>query len=757
MIFKKRKARNLLLIFGVGSASSILASTIVYHSINDNTNSNRFSILNLSKPNFISKNNLDLSNLDPSITDINIKELEKVKPQEKPKPEINQAPIVLPKQEIEKEIKKEPTPAPKDPEIKKEEPAVVNPPVETIAEEPKDNSAIAIVDYGNVKVRIHVTPVPPRKDNPNDILKQIANRKPYISELAPDIQYVEVTEELKAQNRKFAQQALGKSILDGAFEAFRTPPIHWNEENFARYYESSPSNIYYFDKILEKFKNLLDNGDKVVEFLTDEGKKLYPELKKIKNEKIKRLRIISYIDITKFVLTSDKLEGELSQGYVIKPDNDNIYITEDGKLDSYSRTPLINGSVERLIKDNSELRTFDYNSYYGRTGKSVEEGTYPGWTKTDVTKNPEYAKYKIGDNDGIKFELIKRDVPDPKKRNQGIILTIDAENEAGYAKTLELINQLKADKKEITSYRIINIGRNNANQSFINIFKALPDKIPQLELFFETHNTTSLIALEDKEIDELSLYTTGNSNAGGWSINPWALKKTAWVNMIDYNVSFDYKPGLRVATRLGFDDIAFEDSDFDGKDFSRINNGLRMVYWVRNNERVFQGGLGAGLKPDRNEGENSYPVGLDLSRVTKIKSLRNLIFSDIEKPSNKPRKLVRLVLYNDSETFEIDADELNNANFGVIDTGPFSRSKISFRNGNQTRKIKITSKNGVTKLNSSGLDNLQKLITLARDNFGPETEFKVPNTDKELFEQLEKLGKKVIQVDPNEKAEFEFS
>ncbi|UWV77669.1 hypothetical protein [Mycoplasmopsis cynos] len=55
--------------------------------------------------------------------------------------------------------------------------------------------------------------------------------KPYISEFTLDIQYVEVTEELKAQNRKFAQQALGKSILDGAFEAFRTPPIHWNEEN----------------------------------------------------------------------------------------------------------------------------------------------------------------------------------------------------------------------------------------------------------------------------------------------------------------------------------------------------------------------------------------------------------------------------------------------------------------------------------------------------------------------------------------------
>ncbi|MCU9936380.1 hypothetical protein NWP96_04645 [Mycoplasmopsis cynos] len=49
MIFKKRKARNILLIFGVGSASSVLASTIVYHSINDNTNSNKFSIFNLRK------------------------------------------------------------------------------------------------------------------------------------------------------------------------------------------------------------------------------------------------------------------------------------------------------------------------------------------------------------------------------------------------------------------------------------------------------------------------------------------------------------------------------------------------------------------------------------------------------------------------------------------------------------------------------------------------------------------------------------
>ncbi|WAM00971.1 hypothetical protein NWE60_06230 [Mycoplasmopsis felis] len=41
----------------------------------------------------------------------------------------------------------------------------------------------------------------------------------------------------------------------------------------------------------------------------------------------------------------------------------------------------------------------------------------------------------------------------------------------------------------------------------------------------------SLIALEEKEIDELGLYTSQNSLVEQWSINPWALKKTAYVNM----------------------------------------------------------------------------------------------------------------------------------------------------------------------------------------------------------------------------------
>ncbi|UWV82590.1 hypothetical protein ONA24_02170 [Mycoplasmopsis cynos] len=181
MIFKKRKARNILLIFGVGSASSVLASTIVYHSINDNTNSNKFSIFNLRKPNFISKNNLDLSNLDPSITDINIKELEKVKPQENPKLETNQDSIVV-NPLVENIAKEQKVPPKQKEEIKKKEEntkaqnqALFQPQPPQKREKLNRVHKKLIID--GVEVDAIVEPPLERIYSSNDIIKGITNRK----------------------------------------------------------------------------------------------------------------------------------------------------------------------------------------------------------------------------------------------------------------------------------------------------------------------------------------------------------------------------------------------------------------------------------------------------------------------------------------------------------------------------------------------------------------------------------------------------
>ncbi|CRH45533.1 Uncharacterised protein [Chlamydia trachomatis] len=57
------------------------------------------------------------------------------------------------------------------------------------------------------------------------------------------------------------------------------------------------------------------------------------------------------------------------------------------------------------------------------------------------------------------------------------------------------------------------MGKKDVNQKFREILRALPDRLPQLELFFDHRatNTSSLIELENKKIKELSLFTLGNS------------------------------------------------------------------------------------------------------------------------------------------------------------------------------------------------------------------------------------------------------
>ncbi len=77
-------------------------------------------------------------------------------------------------------------------------------------------------------------------------------------------------------------------------------------------------------------------------------------------------------------------------------------------------------------------------------------------------------------------------------------------------------------------------------------------------------------------------------------------------------------------------------------------------------------GLGPGLNPDHNEGNNSYPVGIDFSRIEGIKSLRNLVFNDVVNPNNTPRKIRRLTLFNNKPSFEISSDELTSCKLRAL-------------------------------------------------------------------------------------------
>ncbi|MGZ9414403.1 putative immunoglobulin-blocking virulence protein [Mycoplasma sp. 5370] len=813
--FKSTKNKKIIAISSVSIATPITVGALFYVSTTDKANAaERSKLLNDNVASINTGNNLNFKNGFNSHRDNNQEPKETKAQQEPPKenkpvnqppaetppppvnpPEVDPKPVDpdKPKDQEKPKITEQPKqPEPKPEDTKKEDPKVIDiitpepkpvpkepePVITQPVEKPKPlpvptvespklpapigdkNSEITIDFYGE-KIRVSLEKPTPRKIDQRDINAGNANRVEYINQITPKLTGIQVTDKIIEANKRSALRGLSRSVpLDQAsFPELRSGAL--SEKQIKELLATDYSSTGYYKHIIDKFWKLIANGDKVVNFLKEEGKKeYYKTLRAHKDEDWAKLKIISFLDMTKFTTLSSNAKKQLGEGYVIYDDNSNVYINDDGEIDSYSTSPLINSTTARLTRDNSKKRVFGYNDWRGRYPDEVRNGTYPGWNKSDVTN--EYSnKYNITPGQGIKFEKLKRIEPLEGERNEGIVVTIDVADPNALSKTKKLIEDLTKANESITSYRIINIGKKgSSNYDFFSIFKALPDKLPQLELFFETYNTSALLAIKDKEIDELSLLTTGNSLAEGWAINPIALKKVAWINTVDYNVSFNYSARQTIATRITFDTIAFNDVNIgENKDLTEINNALRMVYYVRNNEPFFEGSFGPGLDPDHKEGENSYPTGLDLSGAKQLKSLKGLIFSDTIKPSNKPRKLKRIILHNEGDTFEIGASEMNGAQFAtVLSTEGMQqpRSKIVFDNGKTTKKIRIVADSAANKLNSEGIANLKTLIDFSDNTFDSNTVFEVYSSDTELANQLRTLGKVVRTVQKGQPS-FSFS
>ncbi|WFQ90056.1 putative immunoglobulin-blocking virulence protein [Mycoplasma feriruminatoris] len=570
----------------------------------------------------------------------------------------------------------------------------------------------------------------------------ISNPKPYTNQIVGKIISIEVTQTLKDNVVKHALgEDVGKGV--GLFDnTFFNVASNINSNESISIVAETLKMQHGYQSFIERYIKLLDSGN-VVNFLKEDAKPQYPEKQRTLNKDELRVWLILNLDKSKFNKMASRSEAYLKQGLTIDPRN--AFINENGEIDSNAWSPpdSHNTVTSRLQRDNSERRVFGYNSYYNRSSDSIENGDYPGWKKEviDVEKDPTFSKYSIKSVDGIKITKLKRENPvDTSKGqiNEGVVVEIDASNDSGYGKIKDLISRFKKDGQKITSYRIKNMGAKDTGQKFGDILAELPDHLPQLELFFSDRDpsTASLIHLENKSIKELSLYTNGNSLKKAWSFNPLSFRKTEWINTNDYNVSYEYGRNANIYTRVTFNTLAFDEIDFKDEKFDRINDGLRMAYYARNNEPIFQGGLGPGNNPDTKLGDNSYPTGLDFSRVTKIKSLRGLEFGDIQNPGNGSRKITELTLYNNDEVFEITSDELKNANMQHLSTGNvFEKPKIHFSNGNTTKKMRIKGNN----LDPTAIENLKKYFEY-NEVLKANKIIQVDSGNSSLFQQLKDLG-----------------
>ncbi|AEM68710.1 putative immunoglobulin-blocking virulence protein [Mycoplasma putrefaciens] len=721
MLIKKKKNKTLLLLLSSAIGSSVILTSVVYSATTDGSLAKITSTIGATDAELQPVNgnvNVHVAARDNNLDKIPKEELEK------PEPIRKQEADVIPAPEIPRVIENETTPKP---EI-----------------EPGEYETTVEIAGRRVRAVVRGRPafVPTQFDKDN----HISNPSGYQNITVERIVSVTVTDELREAVRNNAISGEAGLLNDSAFKVITDS---FNRGDSAETVGGIlRNNKATWENIVQRFGKLFDS-DNVKNFLNQQAQAEYPQkIREFKTKEEKYAWLLKNLDKTKFTTIGPRAEAFLKEGYALDPRN--AFINENGVIDSYGYNipDKYNTVTSRITRDNLEKRVFGYNSQYTRSSDDIRNGTYPGWKKekVDLNSDPTFKKYDIEQDSGINVFRLKREdeINDPNLLKEGIVVEIDAANSKGYARTKELIEKFKQDKVTITSYRIFNMGESDGGQKFKDILKELPDELPQLELFFSDRqtNTSSLIALENKKIKELSLYTTGNSLRESWSINPWALKNTSFINTLDYNVSRDYASNLKIATRITFDTIAFDEEDYDyaNKGFERINLGLRMVYYARNNEPIFQGRHGPGLDPDQKQGDNSYPTGLDFSRVTKIKSLRGLQFSDSQNHTNKSRLIKRLTLFNNDEAFAISSNELNNANLQHLDTtNPMERPKILFSNGNVTKRIKITDSN---LLNEQGKENLRKYFDF-NEMLKSTQSIEIPTGATELKNQLESLGYKV--------------
>ncbi|MEA4115546.1 putative immunoglobulin-blocking virulence protein, partial [Mycoplasma sp. 744] len=312
----------------------------------------------------------------------------------------------------------------------------------------------------------------------------------------------------------------------------------------------------------------------------------------------------------------------------------------------------------KLIADNKK-RYFPYDTEYKRTSGTIRNLDYEGFSKRDVTNT--FRFLGASSNKGITVleynptsAFAKSNVNEKRT-----IAVLDATNKEGYNSFLNFLLDAEKARKKIDGIVIKNMGLFDENQDFSEILSKMPNSIQKLTLFFEGKNTSSLIGLKDKKIQEIDLYNSNNTIADDWAINPYALKG---VNNITFDYNYDIGlPGIPGNNRDMPGSIVFNTLKFD-KDMSlsQINEGLKIALKDRSNERIFQGSFGDG----------SWPTYLDFSNIPKIRSLQGMNFYN--------RVFKKLTLFNKTNVFTVDAKTLHLQQWSALLIKGPDRPKLMF-------------------------------------------------------------------------------
>lgn len=101
---------------------------------------------------------------------------------------------------------------------------------------------------------------------------------------------------------------------------------------------------------------------------------------------------------------------------------------------------------------------------------------------------------------------------------------------------------------------------------------------------------------------------------------------------------------------------------------------------------------------------------------TDLKTLEGLQFADKNKHKMASVKvIIAFSLKNNDSNFKLSINDLNNAQFDVIEMNPISPGKIKFSNGTATKAFELMQESGT--LSRAGIENLRTLLSAGKDNF----------------------------------------
>ncbi|MDW2929742.1 putative immunoglobulin-blocking virulence protein [Mesomycoplasma ovipneumoniae] len=203
-------------------------------------------------------------------------------------------------------------------------------------------------------------------------------------------------------------------------------------------------------------------------------------------------------------------------------------------------------------------------------------------------------------------------------------LYLDSSDPAALSKFDSILASLAKSQNDLKEVVLQNV-KGDYTSTIEQIISKLPASITSLRLFVEDNKgLEALSKLENHKLSELSLYSNAQKETGTWAINPNGLKNVDFIkwDFVDKASINLYNPSAKLPGSIRFDTLSWTK---DLGSTEKINEGLKIAFGSKINQRVFQGVFG---------GRGGYPPNLDFSK-TDIKTFSGIKFDEANQEFNR--------------------------------------------------------------------------------------------------------------------------